>query len=167
MANVFGPLLEAMSAELQAQQQLTELLENKLDAMRRYDLPRLEALSAAESRVLSQVRSSAQKRTIAARAATTVLNPPRQKAIATAKELAALAEGSVRERLEALIASLSNAAEKTQRLNYIHAAATRRVVGHLNHIFRLVAQTGKDAGLYNRGGKAAMLEQNRLVDAKA
>ncbi|MBN2212025.1 MAG: flagellar export chaperone FlgN [Sedimentisphaerales bacterium] len=167
MANVFDPLLEAMSAELQAQHQLAVLLENKLDAMRRYDLSRLEALSATEPRVLSLVRSSAQKRTIAAKAATTALNPPRKSAVATAKELAAMAQGPVRERLEALTASLVSAAEKAQRLNQIHAAAARRVVGHLDHIFRLVAHAGKDAGLYSRGGKAAMLEQNRLVDAKA
>ncbi len=167
MANIFEPLCEAMNAELQAQQQLASLLENKLDAMRCYDLSRLEALAATESRTLSLVRSSAQKRTLAARAATAALNPSRRSAVATAKELAAAAPAPMRERLEALIASLSGAVEKTQRLNHIHAAATRRVVGHLDHIFRLVAHTGKDAGLYNRVGKAAMLEQNRLVDAKA
>jgi flagellar biosynthesis/type III secretory pathway chaperone len=86
---------------------------------------------------------------------------------ATAKELASAAPEPARSKLLALAAMLKETAQNVQRLNRINAIATHKVLGHFDQIFRIIAQSGRDIGLYGRAGKKSITEQNRLVDAIA
>ena len=71
------------------------------------------------------------------------------------------------ERLTSLAALLAEAVEKVQRLQRINVMVSHKVLGHFDHIFRLVAQAGRDIGLYNSGGKKSPVGQNYLLDARA
>lgn len=165
--DVIEQLIEAMQEELQSQEQMTVALNSKLDAMRHYDMPRLEALTLVEQRLVNTLQVQGGKRAQLAQQATRALNPPRQKTVATVRELAAVTKESQRERLLGLAALLGDAAEKTQRLNRVVGMASYKLMGHVNHIFQLIAHAGQDVGLYGRAGKCKMVEQNYLVDARA
>ena len=167
MADALEQLLETMREELQWQRDLAAVLENKLDAMRHYDVSRLESLSISEQRLMQAVHVRAQKRHDACQKATAQLLPERSHETASAGELARVAPEPARAQLLSLTALLREAMEKVQRLNRVNRLSTQRILGHLEHIFKLIAQSGRDIGLYGRAGKKPFVEQYRLVDALA
>ena len=93
--------------------------------------------------------------------------PKRNGRIATARELAKVVEKPLKRKLEAFSAMLFDSAQNVERLNRINKIASEKILGHIDHIFSIIAQSGRDIGLYGRAGKKSLLEQNRLVDAIA
>jgi len=156
-----------MQEDLQRHRELAQILDNKLDAMRHRDISRLEALAAVEHRLMGIISTHNKTRCDIVRQATEKYFPNYGKKSATARELANAAGGADRDKLLALSAMLIEVAGKVQSLNNINAAASQKIMGHVDHIFRIIAQSGRDIGLYGRAGKKAPLEQNRLVDAIA
>ena len=154
MADAVEQLIEAMLDELQSHKKLSAVLDGKLDAMRHFDVSRLESLRQNEQRLLNVVRMNGQRRAEATHQA-------------TARELAQAAPEPARSKIMALAAMLKEMAQNIQRLNRVNAVATRKVLGHFDQIFRIIAQSGRDIGLYGRAGKKSLTEQNRLVDAIA
>ena len=160
-------LIEVMNEELQSQRDLAQMLENKLDAMRHYDISRLEALSISEQRLLDLMGHIGRRRTDAVAAATDDLLPTQPVGRVSVAQLAERASIEQRNRLLALAALLKDVAQQVQRLNRVNALATNKILGHFDGIFRIIAQAGRDIGLYGSAGKKALLEQNRLFDAIA
>lgn len=160
-------LIEAMQDDLQLHRELGQVLDNKLDAMRHRDISRLEALSVAEHRLLDRMSENGRRRIGAAKEATAIYFPNRHGRDATAKELAKVVEKPLKRKLEALSAMLFDSVQNIERLNRINKIASEKILGHIDHIFSIIAQSGRDIGLYGRAGKKSLLEQNRLVDAIA
>ena len=167
MADVAEQLITAMQAEFKGQQDLTALLEGKIDAMQHYDMSRLEALAAREQRLLETVRQQGLRRDAAVKRLTTHCFPQRRGQRAHARELAQALDEPHRTNLLSLAVMLKDAVQKTQRLNRINAVASQKILQHFHHVFRIIARTGCEVGLYGRGGKKAFLEQKQLVDALA
>lgn len=167
MAEIAKKLIDAMKTELNYQQSLAVLLDNKLDAMRHYDLSRLEALTENEQQMVQDTLTQENRCTDLARFATKELVPGKRGNLATASELARACREPQRSQLLSLAAMLKQMAEKVQRLNRINSIASEKILNHFDGIFRIFAQSGCDIGLYQRAGKKAFLEQNRLVDAIA
>ena len=168
MADAVEQLIEAMLDELQSHKKLSAVLDGKLDAMRHFDVSRLESLRQNEQRLLNVVRMNGQRRAEATHQATGQLFPQRRMdSSVTARELAQAAPEPARSKIMALAAMLKEMAQNIQRLNRVNAVATRKVLGHFDQIFRIIAQSGRDIGLYGRAGKKSLTEQNRLVDAIA
>ncbi|OQA00876.1 MAG: FlgN protein [Planctomycetes bacterium ADurb.Bin412] len=160
-------VLTALQEELQWQQDLAAVLDQKLEAMKQYDITRLEALTQTEQRLLEGIRLHAVKRNTAVHQALRELLPKQKSRRLSARELAQALSEPLRSRLLVLTGMLREAAEKVQRLNRINAQVTRKMLGHLDHIFRVITTTGSDIGLYSRVGKKTSGEQKRLVDAIA
>jgi len=116
---------------------------------------------------VDEIRQSELRRTDTVRWATRQFWPQRRQQPATCKELAQVSPEPEKSRLLTLAAMLADVAEKVQRLNRIGNIASRKILAHFDHIFQIIAQSGRDIGLYGRGGKRSLLEQNRLVDALA
>jgi len=167
MAEIAEKLIDAMKMELNCQQSLAALLDNKLDAMRHYDLSRLEALTVNEQQLVQDTLAQENRCTDLARFATKELVPKKRGSLATASELAGVCREPQRSQLLSLAAMLKQMAEKVQRLNRINSIASGKILNHFDGVFRIFAQSGCDIGLYQRAGKKALLEQNRLVDAIA
>ena len=166
MSKAVTQLVTAMQEELQSQQKLAGVLEDKLQNMRQYNTTRLEALAISERRLVAAARAAALKRNLAVQQLSTQLFPQRQKP-ASARELAAACDEPGRSQILSMSAMLAQTVEKTARLNRVTAVAARKVLGHIDHVFRAIAQSGRDIGLYGRAGQKNMLEQNRLIDAIA
>ena len=168
MADAVEQLIEAMQEELRSHKKLSALLDGKLDAMRHFDVSRLEALRQNEQRLLDRMRMIGRGRAEATHRAVRQLLPQRRiGAPATARELASATPEPAHSKILALAAMLKEMAQDIQRLNRVNAVATRKVMGHFDQIFRVIAQSGRDIGLYGRAGKKSLTEQNQLVDAIA
>ena len=168
MSQSVRKLIEAMEQELQGQEQLAQLLENKLQAMRTYDVAGLESLEAAERELLSRMRHVAARRKQAVTQATAELFGRRRPSQSLpAQKLAEAVNEPARGQMLSLVEMLREVTGKIQKLNRVNAVATRKILGHFEHIFEVLAQSGRDIGLYGRAGTRKLLEQNRLVDALA
>ena len=167
MSEAVEQLIEKMQEDLQSHQELASVLENKLDAMRHYDISRLEALTLSEQRLADVIGMSEGKRKEIIRRATAEVFPARGDGRATAKELAAEVDEGYKGKLLMLSSMLLEVVEKVRRLNQINKLASQKILGHFDQIFRIISQTGNELGLYGRGGKKSVMEQNRLVDAMA
>ena len=166
MSKAVPQLVTAMQEELQYQQKLAGVLDGKLQAMREYNTTRLEALAISERRLVSAARSAGLKRNLAVQQLSAQLFPQRTRP-ASARELAAACDEPGRSQILAMSSLLAETVEKTSRLNRVTAVAARKVLGHIDHVFRAIAQSGRDIGLYGRAGQKNMLEQNRIIDAIA
>ena len=182
MADSVEQLIETMNQELQCQRDLAGLLENKLDAMRRYDVWSLESLAANENRLIDNLQANSQRRNSAVRNVAQQLfdlpaDPVRHASIPTgaaptnslptARQIAEKASPINRDKILALTAMLKDVTQTVQRLSGINATASQKMLGHFDHVFRIIAQSGRDIGLYGRAGTRFHLEQNRLFDALA
>lgn len=167
MTDPVQQLVEVLQAEMGAQQELAAVLDGKLDAMRHYDLPRLEALSRSEQRLMEGLRLHEVRRTDAVRRAAWKVLGPGPTGPVTARQLAQASPEPARTKLLAVAAMLGEVVQMVQRLHRINTVAAQKVLMHFEHVFRIIAQSGWDIGLYGKGGKKAFLQQRRLVDATA
>jgi len=167
MADAIHELLTYMGEELRKQRDLADVLENKLDAMRHYDMSRLEALSAKEQALVEMIQQANGKRDMILQKVSHEVFPQQSERRWSARELAEAVSEPMRGKLLAMADVLKSTVEKVQKLNRVNSLATEKVMNHFNHIFSLLAQSGRDIGLYSQAGKKSLLDQNRLVDAIA
>lgn len=178
MSESVEKLMQTMEEDLRNQRDLAAVLENKLDAMRHFDMSRLDALALSEQRLMSLISVQERRRQLAIRQVSNELIPAAgkpedrllkntQRRPVSAKELATAMKEPAGRKLMALAGMLREMAEKVQRLNRVNSLASRKILGHFDQIFRIIAQSGSDIGLYGNEGKKFLLEQNRLVDALA
>lgn len=168
MGQLVDRLIEQMREELQLQQGLVTVLENRLDAMRHYDLSRLETLDMSQQRLIDTLQLAAGNRGRTAYRLTRELMPKYRGRSATVSELAQMIDQPNRDELMEVAELLRQTAQNSQRLNRINNSASNKIIGHLDRIFHIVAEAGRDIGLYSRvGKKPTFLEQNRIVDATA
>ena len=160
-------LISAMQEEVRAHEALAGVLDGKLDALKCRDLPRLEALNAREQQLVDTVRQKGHWRESAVAKVVAVYYPQRRGERVTARELASATKEPWRSKLMAMSALLKEIAMKVSRLNQINATAMRKMMGHFDTIFNMIAQCGQDIGLYGREGKKPIVEQRCLVDALA
>jgi flagellar biosynthesis/type III secretory pathway chaperone len=167
MADAMNELIQVLQQELRWQRELAEVLEQKLDAMRHYDTGRLEVLTTREQQLAQRIQVHDKKRATVVRQAAAGLFPQERKTWASARELALAAAEPLRTQLLSLAGLLKDAVRKVQRLNNINRLASEKILNHFSQIFQIIAQTGRDIGLYGREGRKTLLEQNRLLDARA
>ena len=128
-------LIEIMQDELRSQRNLAEILNNKLDAMKHYDMTRLEALSQAERRLLQGLHGGQKIRQSVLLQATQKLYPQKRDGLASARELAKVSQEPARSKILALATMLRGVSEKVQTLNRINALASEKILSHFNQIF--------------------------------
>ena len=167
MSEAAEKLFQTIQDDLQWHRDLAAVLENKLDAMRHYDMSRLEALTIKEQRLMETISDNERKRREVFGEATREFFPERGRKLATASEFAKVLEEPHRSKLLVLTGMLREITEKIRRLNSVNSIASQKIMGHFDHIFQIIAKSGRDIGLYGKAGKKSFLEQNRLVDALA
>jgi len=160
-------LIAVLQQELGLQTELVRVLDGKLDAMGRYDMTSLQALSQREQSLVASLQGQEQRRRQAVQQASRALLHGRSRVGATARQLAQAAPEPQRSLLVRLAQRLREAVEKARRLNRINEIATRKILGHVDDVFRIIARSGCDIGLYGQSGRRACGAQNRLVDALA
>ena len=160
-------LISVMQQEVQSHEELAQLLENKLDAMKHYDLSRLEALSVGEQQLMTELGRTGRLRHAAVHKLAREYYPQSPVRKVTARQLAESSPEPLRSKLLVLAGILKEVAERVKRLNQVNVLTTGKVMVHFDAIFKLISQYGNDIGLYGRGGKQLAFEQRRIVDAIA
>ncbi len=158
-------LIDNLQEMLRVHRELVKVLDNKLDAMRCYDLSRLESLSNAEQRLVGGVAEVEKRRQEIIIECLKEVPVGKSGWQVRARDIARVVEEPQRSKLLVLVSQLRETDERLGRLNNVVDIAVKKFLGHFDYIFRVIAQAGKDIGLYSRAGKKAMLEQNRIIDA--
>ena len=167
MADAVSQLIDVMQRELDGQQRLTVLLEGKIEAMRHYDLAQLDALNRSEQKLMENLRLHAMRRQEVVQLAAHRLLSGQSHTSVSARELAEAAGEPGRSRVMTLAGLLREVIGQVQRLHRIHAVASRKLMTHFEHVFQVIAQSGRDTSLYGRAGRRELVQHNRLVDATA
>ena len=167
MAELAEQLISAMQDELRVHEELAGVLDGKLAALKCRDLSRLESLNQREQQLVGLMRVKGQLREAAVLKVARQYCPEKQHRQVSARELAQATDEPWRSKLLSMTALLKEIATKVSRLNQINSLAMRKMLGHFDTIFSMIAQCGQDIGLYGREGKKAAVEQRCLVDALA
>lgn len=167
MAELVEQLIFAMQDEVRVHEELAGVLDGKLDALKCRDLSRLESLNVREEQLVGVVRAKGQVRESAVQSVVQEYYPQRRGERVSARELAQSSKEPWRGKLLAMTSLLKEIATKVSRLNQVNALAMRKMMGHFDTIFNLIAQCGQDIGLYGREGKQPALEQRSMIDAIA
>lgn len=167
MAKPVEQLILAMQAEVAVHEELADVLDGKLDALKCRDMSRLESLNGREQELVEVIRVKGQLRETAVEELVVCYYPQRVGERISARELAQESSEPWRSKLLAMTAMLREIATKVSRLNRINAIAMRKMMGHFDTIFNAIAQCGQDIGLYGRQGKELALEQRSVIDAIA
>ena len=167
MAEPVEQLIFAMQAEVAVHEELADVLDGKLDALKCRDLSRLESLNNREQQLVGVVQVKGRLRETAVEEVVQRYYPQRQGQQVSARELAQASKEPWRSKLLTMTALLKEIATKVGRLNQVNAIAMRKMLGHFDTIFTMIAQCGQDIGLYGRQGKEPVLEQRSMIDAIA
>jgi hypothetical protein len=164
MDKLITELLKLLRELLAAQQGLVTLALARRDAMRTFDVERLNMLSArehAEMQALGQLESRrkalvAQFRTFLGRN----VEP-------TVSEIARRAQEPARSQLLAVAAQIKEAVEQLDRNTRINASVSEAVVKGLAKVLKVVTGLAQHAGLYMRNGRKAALHGIHLLEVTA
>jgi flagellar biosynthesis/type III secretory pathway chaperone len=167
MKDGIDKLIDEMQGELERHNDLAALLERKIDAMKRFDTGQMETLTAQEQGLVHELQVKGRQREAAVTLASRQLLGARGAGRLTAKELAVKSPEPQRTRLLALSGMLREVGLKVQSLNRVNALASHKVLGQFDQVFQILARSGREIGLYGRGGRTGAVEQNRLVDTIA
>lgn len=165
MADVVGQLVIIMHEELILHQNLANILQAKLQAMRLHDTAGLETIAVREQAVVNAVQQIAARRNSLLRRIATAASPRGAAVLPTARHIADQTAEPTRTKILALAAKLKEQTQNVQRLNHVIAIASRKILRHFDAIFGVIANSGRDIGLYSKAGRTTFMEQNRLVDA--
>lgn len=163
MDKLVNELLKLLGELLAGQRRLLAVAEARRDAMRTFDVARLEALTEqqrAETGALAAL--DARRKGIVA-----ALRPHLRGAEPTVTEIAKRTAEPQRTQLLALAAEVKAAVEQLDRTNRINATVSDAVIKGLAKVLKVVTGLAQHAGLYMRNGRKAALHGIHLLEITA
>ncbi len=168
MADLIDNIIMIMREDLRYQRDLEKILEDKLQALRNNDAAMLDAIAQVEHRTVLALNNNVERTGKAIAAAAEVYFPQFKGKNISLSQLKTVASAGQCQSLDALGAMLRSTIENVRRQNQIVSLVTHKLLGHMDNIFKVIAHTGRDIGLYGRYGDRQMnIEQNRMLDAIA
>lgn len=164
MDKLITELLKLLRELLAAQQGLVTLALARREAMRTFDVERLNILSArehAEMQGLGQLENRRKALVAQFRAFLGRNVEP------TVSEIARRAPEPARSQLLALAAQIKESVEQVDRNTRINASVSEAVVKGLAKVLKVVTGLAQHAGLYMRNGRKAALHGIHLLEVTA
>ncbi|MCK6456882.1 MAG: flagellar protein FlgN [Phycisphaerae bacterium] len=157
-------LAELLRGLTSLQEELTTVLESKLDAMRRADTPAMQSATAHERRLLDRLTQlDIERHAIVARAAEALGLPDR--AGLTVRRVAESCGEPDRSRLLVLAEGLRQKMLRVAELNRVIALVTGEMLAHYRTVFTAMARGGEDSGGYSHRGRPQSAAAVRVLDA--
>ncbi len=164
----FKQLINAMTNDVRTYRDLKKILQDKFEAIKTRDAARLEEVTTAHDALLRTVAANTTRRMQVLDVLKKQLFPNRNEAVrVTVTEIAAFATEPDKGKLLALKSMLYKEAEKVQSLNRINNLAVKKMLGHLDFIFKAIVNFENDNGVYNKNGDQAAAVSSGLIDAIA
>jgi hypothetical protein len=164
MDKLMQDLLNLMRDLLASQQRVLNLTLMRREAMRTYDLARLEALTLHEKHetaTLAVLERRRQQVTAAIKAALPRHVEP------TVSEMAKRATEPMKSQLLGLAAQIRQTVEQVERNTRINMTVSETVVKGLARVLKVVTGLAQHAGLYMRNGRKAAMHGIHLLEVTA
>ena len=164
MDKMITELLTLLRDLLAGQQRLLKLALIRREAMRTFDIARLEMLASQEKSEMSNLAALDRLRLqVTAQIRTTL---PRN-VEATVSEVARRASEPAKSQLLALAAQLKETVEQVERNTRINATVSEAVVKGLAKVLKVVTGLTQHAGMYMRNGRKAAMHGIHLLEVTA
>ena len=161
-------LINAMTSDLRNYRELGNALQTRLTAIRTRNAALIEEMTASQEVLMRSIALNAQRRQQTVAKLTELLFPERVgKAQVNLSDIADKIEGTDRSKLQALKAMLFKEVETVNRLNRINNIAIKKMLGHLDYIFKAISNVEHDTGVYDKEGRQRGQISRGLIDAIA
>jgi hypothetical protein len=164
MDKLVNELLTLLRELLAIQQRVLLLTLARREAMRTFDIGRLEGLVEQEKAAARALAEAHRRREILTPQLRTLLGKNVQP---TVSEIAQRTPEPARSRLLALAGQIRQIAEQVERNNRINATVSEAVVKGLAKVLKVVTGLAQHAGLYMRNGRKAALHGIHLLEMTA
>ena len=164
MDKLITDLLSLLRDLLAGQQRLLNVALARREAMRTFDIARLEAIAIQERAETANLAALDRRRQQVTAQIRGILP---QHVDATVSEVARRAAEPAKSRLLALAAQLKEAVEQVERNTRINATVSEAVVKGLAKVLKVVTGLAQHAGLYMRNGRKAAMRGIHLLEVTA
>jgi len=164
MDKLVSELLTLLREILAGQQRLLNLALTRRDAMRAFDIDRLEAIALQERAAVQNLTALDQRR---AALVGQFKNLFGRHVEANVSEIARRSSEPAKTQLLALAAEIKHAVEQVERNTRINATVSETVVKGLAKVLKVVTGLAQHAGLYMRNGRKAALHGIHLLEVTA
>ena len=164
MDKLITELLALLRELLAGQERLLALALARREAMRTFDMPRLETMAGQERAETVRMAELDKRRLALTGRMRAVLGGGTP---ATVSEVAKRVEEPARSQLLGLAAQLKETMEKVERNSRINATVSETVVKGLAKVLKVVTGLAQHAGLYMRNGRKAALHGVHLLEVTA
>ncbi len=164
----FKQLINAMTNDVRTYRELKKVLQDKFESIKSRDAARLEEINAIHDTLLRVIASNTTRRMQILDIIVKQLFPGRNSSERVSiTEIANYADQHDRGKLMALKAMLYKEAESVQSLSRINNLAVKKMLGHLDYIFKTIVSFENDNGVYSKNGTQATAVSSGLIDAIA
>ncbi|MBN2064143.1 MAG: flagellar export chaperone FlgN [Sedimentisphaerales bacterium] len=161
-------LINAMSNDLRAYRELKKVLEERFAAIKGRDAGMLQQTSDAQDIIMQNIAANTRRRMQIVDSLTKMYFPERLGRVrVTITDIAPFAPEPERGKMLALKAMLHKEVEQTQSLTRITNLAVKKMMGHLDFIFKAIVNLEHDSKIYNKTGMEAPSFASGLIDAIA
>ena len=164
MDKLINELLSLLRDLLGGQQRLLSLALARREAMRTFDIARMEMLAAKEKLEMTGLAELERRRQQVTAQIRAIL--PRNVDV-TVTEVSRRAAEPAKSQLLALAAQLKETVEQVERNMRINAAVSETVVRGLAKVLKIVTGLAQHAGLYMRNGRKAAMHGIHLLEVTA
>ncbi len=161
-------LINAITNDLRSYRELGNVLESRLAAIRTRNASMIEEMTAGQEKLMRSIAFNAQRRIQLVGKITELLLPERVgKGQVSLSDIADKIEGVDKSKLLALKSMLFKEVEKVNRLNRINNVAIKKMLGHLDYIFKAISNVEHETGIYDKEGRQLGPRSSSLIDAIA
>ena len=164
MDKLVAELLNLLSEMLAGQERLLKLALARREAMRTYDVERMEAIAIQERTEMQTMVVVNRKRQVLVAQFRTLLG---RNVEPTVSEIAKRVAEPTKSRLLGLAGQLKQTVEQVERNTRINATVSDTVVKGLAKVLKVVTGLAQHAGLYLRNGRKAALHGIHLLEITA
>jgi hypothetical protein len=164
MDKLVAELVKLLGDLLMGQEKLLKLALARRDAMRTFDIARLEVLTVQERQAMAEMAELDRRR----RSLVSQFRNALPRGVEpTVTEISRRTPEPNKTRLLALAGQIREAAEQVERNTRINATVSETVVKGLAKVLKVVTGLAQHAGLYMRNGRKAALHGIHLLEVTA
>ena len=160
-------LINLLTEMLLTQQRLLQIATARQEAMRAFDVERLNTLLEQERAETQRADGYEQRRAALAQQFKSILGKSGPPVAASVSEIAKRASEPMKSQLLGLAGQLRSVVEQVDRTTRINARVSETVVKGLAKVLKIMTGLAQHAGLYMRNGRKAAMKGIHLLEVTA
>lgn len=165
---IIKQLINVLSNDVRAYRDLKKILQDKFEAIKARDTEKINETTAAQEGVLRTIAINGNKRMqLVENIAKLLLADRSDKSEVTITEIASKVDEPEKGKLIALKSLLHKEVDQVQSLSRINNLAVKKMLNHLDFIFKAIVNVDSNSGVYRKTGKHDNASGSGLIDAIA